>query len=723
LDRKINKADKALRGEKVMTKQTNFLSLLTKKTSIPSTGPGLQTNFLKTLCNRRGGALILAAWLVFLSWSPGWAAEALTDKSGPGSVGRFELGEIVVTASGVEEQLRKIPRNVTVITSQDIAQAPSNNLVDLLAREANVNLRSIMGTDKQAGIDLRGMGDTFGSNVVVMVDGFRLNPSDMSGPDFSAIPLDQIERIEIVRGAGSVLYGDGAVGGVINIITKKGEAEPELKVHGALGSYETTDGRVSFRGRRHKLAWNINADYFDTSGYRDNGYLKKKDAGLNLDFDLTPKITFSISAATHRDWYGLPGSLPPADASSPGRRTSTFSSEDFGETLDDRYAARMELDLGRWGRISLGQGFRFRDNHYIMGYTPLLSRQQQMSHIDEDSDSIDLNYRKDYQAFGRTHRFQFGFDGYAADYVREMLAWNQRQTSRIDRRGFFIMNQWALLDHLTFHLGGRRDEFKGTFNTDLSQLTGGQWTWVNAQTIEHDWRHDTYDLGLVYSPIAALDLFISYATSFRCPNADEFAWAANDLHPQEGFHLEAGGRYLYKNTAEFSLTFFQIRIKDEIYYGEDPNLGFGLNRNYEDETLRQGVEAGLKVNLTPGFFVWGNMTLMEARFEGKDTFVPLVPGWKASLGFDWRVKEPLLLSVTATFVGSRYDGMDETNKLFDQLPAYQVVDGKLTYQTPGPKIFFGVNNIFDELYSTVAYNEWAYPMPGRNAYAGLEWTF
>jgi iron complex outermembrane receptor protein len=141
---------------------------------------------------------------------------------------RFELEEIVVTATREEDEIRKTPKNVTVITSEDIEQASSNNIVDLLARESNVNLRSFFGHDKGAGVDIRGMGDTYVSNVVVVVDGFRLNSPDLSGPDFSSIPLDQIERIEIVRGAGSVLYGDGAVGGVVNIITKKGAQEPEL---------------------------------------------------------------------------------------------------------------------------------------------------------------------------------------------------------------------------------------------------------------------------------------------------------------------------------------------------------------------------------------------------------------------------------------------------------------------------------------------------------------
>ncbi|RLB01803.1 MAG: hypothetical protein DRG59_13545, partial [Deltaproteobacteria bacterium] len=129
----------------------------------------------------------------------------------------FKMDEMVITATREPDIIKKVPKNVSVITAEDIAMAPSNSIVDLLSREASLNLRSMFGNDKKAGLDIRGMGDTYVSNVIVMVDGFKLNPPDMAGADFSTIPLDQVERIEIVRGAGSVLYGNGAVGGVINI--------------------------------------------------------------------------------------------------------------------------------------------------------------------------------------------------------------------------------------------------------------------------------------------------------------------------------------------------------------------------------------------------------------------------------------------------------------------------------------------------------------------------
>jgi iron complex outermembrane receptor protein len=149
--------------------------------------------------------LVLSLVLVFSESSQLFAEEAQQAVEGRA---RFELEEIVISAAPIEERVQDIPKNVTVITSDDIAQAPSNNVVDLLAREANINLQSLFGHDKDAGVDIRGFGETAVSSVVVLVDGFRLNPPDLSGPDFTSVPLEQIERIEIVRGAGSVVYGD-----------------------------------------------------------------------------------------------------------------------------------------------------------------------------------------------------------------------------------------------------------------------------------------------------------------------------------------------------------------------------------------------------------------------------------------------------------------------------------------------------------------------------------
>jgi outer membrane receptor protein involved in Fe transport len=632
---------------------------------------------------------------------------------------RFELEEIVVTATRIEEPIKNIPRNVTVIRSKDIEQAPSNNVVDLLARESGISLRNYFGNDKWAGVDIRGMGDTFVSNVIVMVDGIKLNPPDMAGPDLSSIPLDQIERIEIVRGAGSVIYGDGAVGGVINIITKKGEKGPESRLYASCGSYDTFDGRASYGGQIKNLSLNLNADYYNSEGYRDNGYLRKKDAGGELAYDLLDSITLTLAASYHEDTYGLPGPVSKEKIDSRENRTSTDRPDDFGETTDRRYVGGIEIDLDKWGRVKAHRGYRFRDNSYIMGYNPLITKKGQTDSIDEDTRNVDLGYNTVYKIGELEHRFQCGLDHYQTEYIREELSKNERKNSEVENLGLFLANDWSVMNDLVFHCGYRHNVYEGRYRIDERKTFGTVKRWGNGKASTRRWSHDPYDFGIVYTLSPETSAFASYATSFRIPNVDEFARAEDGLKPQEGSHIEIGGRHRFKGVMEFAVTLFQIRIEDEIFFNE----ALQVNGNYDDKTLRRGVETDVKVYATDSLYLWGNYTYVKAKFEKKGTSVPLVPEHKATVGVEWQVANSVLFSITGTYVGSRFDGNDQSNDRFDKLDDYTVFDSKLTYEYKGVKLFAGVNNMFNELYSTVAYRETYYPMPTRNFYGGMEWRF
>jgi iron complex outermembrane receptor protein len=123
------------------------------------------------------------------------------------------LEEVVVTATRDTQEIRKIPANVTVITKDEIEQSNSKTVVDLLRNEADVVVRDFYGNGKTASVDIRGFGETGTLNTLVLIDGRRVNEIDLSGVDWSQISLDQVERIEIVRGSGTVLYGDNAIEG------------------------------------------------------------------------------------------------------------------------------------------------------------------------------------------------------------------------------------------------------------------------------------------------------------------------------------------------------------------------------------------------------------------------------------------------------------------------------------------------------------------------------
>jgi len=627
----------------------------------------------------------------------------------------FQLDEIVVTAAKVEEPVKKTPRNVTVITAEDIAEAPSNNIIDLMSREVGINVRSLQGSDRQAVIDIRGMGATAASNVVVLVDGVKLNSPDLSGPDLSSISLDQIERIEVVRGSGGVLYGDGAVGGVVNIVTKKGIIGTQVSASATYGSYDTTDIWAAVRGGYKDLSYSLNGALYDSDGYRDNGFLKRGDAAGTLGYSLGDYLTFNLAGSFHVDEYGLPGPVSIDDMDSATDRVKTNYPEDDGETQDSRLSFGIDIETESFGYLKIKRGYRSRENDFIIGYSPIIEKEDQVSEIDEQGKSFLLTYDKSYTLFSREHSILLGADHYFIDYIREEAPNGPRKNSQSDNLGFFINNRWSLTDKTLFQLGYRGNRYEGRYRTDqLVSFPEGK-RWVNGDEENRDWYNDAWDLGLTYAHSKQLSLFASIATSFRIPNVDELAESVEDLRPQEGLHLDAGGRFGFMDTLELTVTLFNLVIEDEIYYSE-------LNRNYEDNTVRRGIEADLRYQMTRSLYFFGNYTYTNARFEESDTVVPLVPKNMASAGLEWRVYNPLKLSLNGTLVGERYDGNDIDNTTYEKLDPYLVCDTRATYLYRRFKVFAGINNMFDEMYSTVAYSEAYYPMPGRNCYAGVAWS-
>ena len=164
--------------------------------------------------------------------------------------------------------------STTIITSEDLRRAPQSTLQDILSREAGIQTTSLYGGVNGTGtaVDMRGFGVTAPSNVLVLVDGRRFNDADIPGFDFSLIPMNSIERVEITRGnSGGVLYGDGAVGGVINIVTKNGAGTaPNARVEGAFGSFNTREGKISASGSSNGFSAAVFGNAFSSDGYRAN---------------------------------------------------------------------------------------------------------------------------------------------------------------------------------------------------------------------------------------------------------------------------------------------------------------------------------------------------------------------------------------------------------------------------------------------------------------------
>jgi iron complex outermembrane receptor protein len=171
--------------------------------------------------------------------------------------------------------------SATVITSEDIARSPAQTVQEIIAQTPGVQLTSFYGGVNGAGttVDLRGFGAFASSNTLVLMNGRRLNDLDLQGVDLSTIPRDSIERIEITRGnSGAVLYGDNAIGGVINIVTKTGTGGPpvSIRAEGGVGSFNQSMAAVSTRASSGPWSASFYGKGFKSDGYRVNNTLDQR---------------------------------------------------------------------------------------------------------------------------------------------------------------------------------------------------------------------------------------------------------------------------------------------------------------------------------------------------------------------------------------------------------------------------------------------------------------
>src|SRR6185503_9370794 len=178
---------------------------------------------------------------------------------------------VVITATRFEDSKRNLPVGVTVITAEDIERSASTNLGDILAQYGLLQIRDLAGSYNQQ-IDLRGFGVTGDQNTLILVDGLRLSENELESAQLSAIPLEAIERIEIVRGSGTVLYGANATAGTINIITRQPEAgERRLRVLGRYGSFRTKEASIGGSLQGEHFGGGLTVSGQDSDGYRRNG--------------------------------------------------------------------------------------------------------------------------------------------------------------------------------------------------------------------------------------------------------------------------------------------------------------------------------------------------------------------------------------------------------------------------------------------------------------------
>ena len=639
------------------------------------------------------------------------------------------LDEVVVTGTRFEEKAERIPANVTVIDQEDIQNSNAKDVPDLLRSQEGIVVRDLLGNGKSAQVDLRGFGESAPYNNLVLVDGRRVNEIDLSGVDWTQIPLDQIQRIEMVRGTGTVLYGDSAVGGVINIITKIPSDRFTFSAGATAGSYSRNKEQASVSGGKGSLAASFYGSYDSTQGYRENNQYRAKDVGGKIVYDVAQFLSLNVTGSYHTDDYGLPGPLT-KDQLSANRRAS-LDPLDKAETEDGYLKLGSDLWLGNSGNLVTDLSYRNRDSK--SDFPDPLYPYVIDSHI--DTYGFTPRYVHTGDVMDHKNTLITGVDFYWIDQNLKTYSGVLSSSTTLtgladisrDSYGLYLNDDFSVLENLILTLGARHEKAEYDLRqTDLSAFLAPL-----DETVKES--ENAYTAGLTWLYSGKSSLFGRYNRSFRFPLTDElvlFDYVAGnirvnpDLKPQTGDHYEVGVRHLFSPNFQANITFYRAEIKDEIFF----NKATFTNENY-DQTLHQGVEVGCSADFFERLTVLGNYTYEKATFrdgpfDGND--IPAVPRNKFNLGLRIHDVIPnLVFSADYFYVGESYLISDQANR-FEKLESYYTLNLRLSYAWKWVNVFAGVNNVTDQKYSEYGLiggfttTPYYYPAPERNWVAGIE---
>ncbi|HHN65630.1 MAG TPA: TonB-dependent receptor [Nitrospirae bacterium] len=576
---------------------------------------------------------------------------------------RTDLGEIVVTATRMEEPVEDVAQDVTVITADEIRQRSYETVADVLNDVMGVKIKEYGNRGNSSTVSIRA---SSAEQVLILIDGKRLNKPSSGQFDLNGIPLplENIERIEVLRGASSALYGADAMGGVINIITRK-PSMPVNKLRLQYGRFDTKNLLFTTSRRLGGFGYSFSAEREESHGFRANTDYKLWNLNGKLTYDVTEDLNVAFNIDYGHKKLGSPGSTgwPTPDARQWNENAL------YGVTLN---AKNSKFNIySHYNRI-----------HYI--------------NPSRSEDSVHKNYVRGLDgqtsfAIGELHLFTVG-----AEILQEKVSSTSIGNKKRSRAGAFIQDELSFTDDFIVTAGLRYDDYD----------TGNR---------------VTPRLSVLYRPFPATTLRFSAGKGYRVPTFNELYWpdtgwaAGNpDLKPEKSTEYEVSLEQRFNEYVKARVVGFYKKVKNLIEWQEvspwrwmPVNIGRTRIRGVELETL---TEAGpLEVKL--------NYTYQEPKDLENDQVISDRQRHNLNAVVTYRQKSGLTASVEGSYV-SNYVTDTGNHKCYFLLNA-KVSKGFTVSKDIKGTIYVKGKNILDREYEVTK----GYPMPGDQWMAGVTLEF
>jgi iron complex outermembrane receptor protein len=624
---------------------------------------------------------------------------------------------VVVTATRFADPGRQFPIGVQVIAEEEIKRSAASTIPELLSQFSGIRTRDLSGSpDVQ--VDMRGFGIFGDQNTLVLLDGRRISEYEQATVNWSAIPLSAIERIEILRGSGSVLYGAGATGGTINIITKAPRRrERSAVVHGGAASYDTYETRVGGNLGGEGVALRMHGSYINSGGYRDNNSLRQ--GAAQADARIQGERGYaSLKVGVDDQRLELPGAITEAQIAANPRQAATP-----GDVATRRGGY---VDLGgehTLGSLKLAGNLSYREKETDASFfvaTPFRNNIEARVTVWSAAPRAQLAHRLG----GWDSTLVAGVD--LEDWQFEAVAGPAiigRPMAEQDNAAVYAQHTTSFPTATSVTVGARVQRARYA----ISDPTAPAANFARESTLR------AYELAARQRVMEGVFVYAKAGSSFRVPNVNDlyslFTASVTPLEPQTARDREIGAEVGF-GPGHYRIALYRIGLTNEIFF--DP-LTF-TNRNLPP-TRRSGVEAEAKWRFAAAdAFV--NYTYVDAEFrEGAfggipiaGNAVPLVPRHAANAGVSWLFLPRTRANAVVRYVGDRPFDADETNTFGRRMPSYTVVDAKVTHERNDWLLSAGARNLFDEkYYSYGVFTGFptfaALPAPERAWFFSAQYTF
>jgi outer membrane receptor protein involved in Fe transport len=664
----------------------------------------------------------------------------------------YELEEIVVKG-----ELERAPG---VISQEEIAKTRTSRTADgLLENLPGIDLkRRSPGGDVGSAVSIRGLDE---SRCLIMLDGRPLNGAGVYGGDYidwSSLSSEDIERIEVTRGARSVEYGN-TLGGVINIVTKKGEKQLKTELRSSYGHYDTREYMHSHSGGLKFLSHSISSGHWQTDGYLRNNNVDRDNfagrlrfslpAGLNLGLgarytihkrgfivenketspyydDSYPESDESSGGGPYLLWWGNPGPFGPPDPE------KDWGDGSYWKNIRGQY----DLELNKsFGSLDLK----------VQAYLNDQDRTEYFYAIDDKDKLVLERFSEPENTWGwllkafqpvKKHNLGYGIEGaylgyggqeikYADDtYFRVPPSSSAGAEEETRRHSLFAQDNWAVRPYLGLNFGLRYDHYNAREAQD-----------VKRQGLSPK-------LGINYKAWEGGTIAGSFGQVYRFPTSPESYWyfaghqleERKALSPERAIQAEVGISQDYEKRATASLRGYYYNVDDYIrtIFGYQPSrVVYNI-----DQVEFWGVEAEGEASLRWGFSLFANYTFQTTKKQGDildmssaltDKLTEL-PEHKVNAGVRYRRKNGTTADLTARYVGKRSVIIGDLTTPGE--PELVDLDGFLTFGLTAAypvlkrarftgAIRLGLENIFAEDYEEIH----GFPMPPRTITGGLDITF